>query len=166
MTCIIASRDGWMVADRRASFDSWIAPYQVRKIVPVKQCGMLVGVAGVGALIRMVENATRYCDTFDDGLRELGELLLSREDKQPSELLVLGRDRLVQVDPTGGLYELEAYQHNWSIGGGSMTAMGYLAGLAKGRDMRIITAEDAVDAIQFVGTLNVGVGDGVQVERL
>jgi 20S proteasome alpha/beta subunit len=166
VTCIIASRDGWMVADRRASFDSWIAPYQVRKIVRVDRCGMLVGVAGVGALMRMVENETRTCESFDDALDQLSGLLLSREGKQPSELLVLGRDRLVQVDPTGGLYELEAYQNNWSIGGGSMTAMGYLAGLSKGRDLRIITAEDAVDAIQFVGTLNVGVGDGVQVERL
>jgi len=47
-----------------------------------------------------------------------------------------------------------------------MTALGYLAGLAKGRDVRALHAEDAVEAIEFVATLNVGVGDGVQVEHL
>ena len=166
MTCIVASRDGWMVADRRASFDGWIAPYDVRKIVPRPRCGMLVGVAGVGALVQMVKNDTETCEHFDVALRTLSNLLLSREGKQPSELLVLGRGRLIQVDPTGGVYELEAYQHHWSIGNGSMTALGYLAGLAEGRDRRAITCTDAARAIDYVATLNTGVGDGVQMERL
>jgi hypothetical protein len=166
MTAIIASRDGWMVSDRRASFDGWVGPYAVRKIARIDRCGMLVGVSGEGAVRQMIENCTQHCDTFDDGLRELSHLQLSREGKAPSQLLVLGKDRLIEVDPTGGVFELEAYQHYWSIGNGSMTAIAYLAGLTKGRDMRIVSAEDAIEAIQYVATLNTGVGDGCQVERL
>jgi hypothetical protein len=166
VTCIVASRDGWVVGDRRASFDGWVGPYAVRKIARIDRCGMLVGVSGTGAVRQMLENATETCTTFDEALKAICDLQLAREGKEPSQLLVLGRDRLIEVDPTGGAYELEPYQHHWSIGNGSMTAIAYLAGLCKGRDLRIVTTEDAVEAIEYVATLNTGVGDGCQVERL
>lgn len=166
MTCIIGSKAGWMVADRRVTFDGWIGPYKVEKIH--RAPGILIGVSGTGAVLARVraavEGAIHPVD-IETAIRQLVGLMQGIEGKgSPSELLVVAKDRLVQIDPSGGVYELS--QPLWAIGCGSMSALSWLRGYAYAHPIEAICPGLASHAIHHVSTLHTSVGDGGQTEWL
>lgn len=166
MTCIIAHRSGWMVADRRATFDGWVGPYNVQKILRARCCPILIGIAGVGGLIPLIQSALRECMTEAGAIECLGALQREREGKEPANLLVLGEGGIWEIDPSGCAYELKS--DIWAIGCGSMTALAYIEGWRRGAagEPRHIGTSHAVEAIEFVSAIHTSVGDGTQVELL
>lgn len=168
MTCIIGSKAGWMVADRRVSFDGWIGPYKVEKIC--RAPGALIGVSGNGAALGRVRDVvagiTLPVDP-DATIRQLVALMREIDGKpSPAELLIVTRDRLVQIDPSGAAYDLE--QPLWAIGCGCMSALSWLHGYAHARSTKDAETdpEYARRAIGFVSTIQTAVGDGEQTEWL
>lgn len=165
MTCIIGSKAGWMVADRRVSFDGWIGPYKVEKIA--RAPGILVGVSGNGAVLGRVREIIGGGAVPIDPGSAVGSLVTmqrEREDKAPACLLVVTRGQLVEIDPSGGLYPLD--QPLWAIGSGSMSALSWLRGYAHARPVEAICPGLASHAIHHVSTLQTSVGDGEQTEWL
>lgn len=159
MTCIIAHRLGWMVADRRVTFgENLIGPYQrwkIRRGIP----DLLVGVSGRAVVGDLMEEALRQTVDTTAALAKVTELMRSRGEG--SSALVLTADALRELDQQGSLLTLSA--DHWAIGSGYQAALGWLAGACQGR---LVTPDDAKHAITFAGSLNSDIGDGFQVERL
>jgi ATP-dependent protease HslVU (ClpYQ) peptidase subunit len=164
MTCIIAHRDGWMVADRRASFDGWVGPYKVEKIFRCAQLPILVGVSGTAGVKTLMQEATEGCRIHSDAIRAMVQVQRDRKTEDGTTLLVLSAQGLLEIDPSGYAYELES--NIWAVGSGSMTAIAYLAGWSADWPHRKVSGTTAEAAIKFVGTLNTTVGDGIQAEYL
>lgn len=168
MTCIIAHRSGWMVADRRVTFgDTLIGPYQRDKIV--KGCGLLVGVFGKGAVgDRIAESLRPY--PIDPAIGTVAEhaknglevvRVMMRHEGEGSGALVVTPDGLVLFDQYGTKNRIDA--DVWACGSGYQAALGWLHGRFLGAS---IEPKDAQNAISFASALNSDIGDGFQVERL
>jgi ATP-dependent protease HslVU (ClpYQ) peptidase subunit len=156
MTCIVAHGDGWMVADRRSSFNggSQIGPFLRTKIRSVN--GMLIGTAGAAYCLDVVckaaENAALH--EVNDAISHAIRVECSGE----GAILVVHRGCVYEIPSDGTWMRVE--QEYWAIGSGYQAALGYLAGFG------IVTPETAAAAINFSATLNVDVGDGTQSVRL
>lgn len=165
MTCIVAHKDGWMVSDRRVSFGTYIGPYDVTKIVKHDWHNMLIGVAGVGAFVKSVSTKTKDCASVNDVKQVLSDMCLEWKARQEDIcLLVVTKGVITEFDPSGGMFDISSNYDYWAIGSGSMAAVGYLDGLKKCGVK--ITPDIGIETIQYVSRLNVGVGDGTQMEFL
>jgi hypothetical protein len=159
MTCIIASRDGWLVADRRQTFEgSLIGPYRTNKIK--RGQGILVASSGHGVFQDFIQEALdgtgasgqlqAVVQVFRDKGRDLG-----------GHALALTHDGICEITSAGALCWVTA--SHWAIGSGYMAALGYLRGASHAR---AVTPEMAAEAIAFASTLTNDVGDGIQTELL
>jgi hypothetical protein len=161
MTCIIAHRLGWMVADRRVTFgENFIGPYQRDKIRR-GTATLLVGIAGraiVGDLVTEALGRRNPNAAIDDFARVM------REHGRGCNALALTTKAIVEYDQSGAAFTLTADW--WAIGSGWQAALGWLEAVSLGRKNRLITVEDAQHAITFASRLNSDIGDGFQVERL
>lgn len=161
MTCIVAHRDGWMVADRRMTFqDSLIGPYVVNKIQ--RGTGLLVATSGCGSLNDRVARVLRE-EHSQDALRAIQDVFLG-SDGRPGHALVLHGQRIFEITSRGSLVELADQAAYWAIGSGYQVALGYLRACSA-RCSRVVVAH-AISAIDCASTLVNDVGDGHQVEHI
>ena len=160
MTCIIAHRDGWMVADRRVTFNGGlIGPYRNRKILSGP--GILVGCAGDSVLRTVLTEAMASCTGAGQALQCVARAIRELPQQRGHALLVTREHGLVEIDSLGHCHELES--EYWSIGSGYHLALGWLAGRCGGHAVR---PEHAVQAISFASEHVNDVGDGTCVEVL
>lgn len=166
MTCIIAHRDGWMVADRRKTFqDTLLGPYVVNKII--RGPDLLVACAGAAEVSEHVRRALREANVRD-ALSRVQDVFFERPEGHHGHAIILQRglglsNRLYEVSSRGDLAELDSRAEFWAIGSGYLVALGYLK--ACSHSERIVAAH-AIGAIEYSATLCLDVGDGCQVEHL
>jgi ATP-dependent protease HslVU (ClpYQ) peptidase subunit len=157
VTCIIGHRDGWMVSDRRKTFqDHLLGPYQVEKII--RGPGLLLATSGAGVLGDLAREAIAKTKTTQAAAKAVVQLF---REKVEGHALVLTADMLAEITSTGELCKLQS--RYWAIGSGYMVALGYLGALERTRS---VTPEDAIAAIELASTLVSDVGDGVHVVAL
>lgn len=157
MTCIIGHRDGWMVADRRATFhDTRVSSFRPEKIVRARDALLaLEGMAGVvWRMAPAVWSATP--------VHEFARLISEHGEDQVSGIAVWRGD-VWTVQGCGEMRRVDRADY-WCTGSGQELAHGYIAG-AVAHDRRVGTLL-AVEAIGFASQWNLQCGDGVQVERL
>lgn len=165
MTCIVAHKDGWMVADQRVSFGTYIGPYVVKKILKLDWPKMLIGVAGCGAFLQVLPNRIKECSTEQQVLEVLSDLCRSyKAGGEDMSLIVTCSNKIIELDPSGGMYEVNSRYDFWAVGSGSTGAIGYIDGL---KECGVnIDSSVGVRAVEYISKINVGVGDGFQVEKL
>lgn len=160
MTCIVAHRDGWMVADKRQIWGQYgRGPFEVLKIR--RWHFSLVGFAGATDHIYGAITADDYDKDPADAVCRI-----MRDAKGDDEYtaLVCKRGELGVISGHGVYHSLQANCLWWAIGSGMDAALGYLAGIS--RHAHKIGPEDAAEAIRFASEIDVGVGDGCHVEVL
>jgi hypothetical protein len=161
VTCIIAHRDGWMVADRRTTFaGNLIGPYETEKII--RWPGLLVAVAGNSDIQERVKRALRALGADSAVERVQGVFL--EEERQGHAIVLDESGRICELLSNGGVSYLKSDVSYWAIGSGALVVLGYLACCE--RQYGEVTLEDAQSAIVFAATLVNDVGDGFQVEKL
>jgi hypothetical protein len=165
MTCVIAHKDGWMVADRRVVFGIDVGPFKVNKVFKDSFSRVLVGVAGIGAFTNHLQDTSAWtsfhaaCADVSTKLKEFN----SSRGEDSSYALVCSKGNVAKIDPSGGIYEVDSTYDYWAIGDRD-TAIGYLDGL---REAGVkIDSAIGIKAIEYVGRSNLGVGDGVQLESV
>jgi ATP-dependent protease HslVU (ClpYQ) peptidase subunit len=162
VTCIIAHRDGWMVADRRETFTGGlIGPYIVNKIK--RGNGIIAAACGNGLFQDLIAEA------FDEtrelapaaAMHALVRVFRNRGSEVGGHALALTADGIYEITSHGALSQLDA--DHWAIGSGYQFALGWLAAVKASRP---ITVADALQAINFASTRVNDVGDGYQTEYL
>jgi hypothetical protein len=159
MTAIIAHRSGWMVADRRQTFNgSLIGPYRTKKIR--RGQGILVWTAGNGVFQDLVQEALDSAPASGQ-LRAVVELFRARGNELHVHGLAVTADGICEITSSGALCWLTSEW--WAIGSGFELVLGYLQGAS---GARAVTPELAAEAIAWASTRTNDVGDGHQVEHL
>ena len=161
MTLVLAHRDGWMIADRRIMDGSLqVNRYRLNKIQRHPRLPLLVGCAGSMSNVSLIRDLLDESETDVESvvIKRLANLCRQEDGKNNSELLILTPTRLVETDHGGGIFELEA-QYG-AIGSGGQQAMAWNAGACAGRPLGLDLAR------MYVASVNVSVGDGMQVEVL
>ena len=160
MTCIIAHRLGWMVADRRVTFgEGYTGPYRRNKIR--RSSDILVGCAGPAVLSDRIEDALRGDSLVHGNYRAI--VATVREHGTGSNTLILTANGITELDQKGAAFDVDA--EFWAVGSGFEAALGWLHGRYVART-GCVTPEDAKAAISFAAQLHTDIGDGFQVERL
>lgn len=161
MTCIIAHRDGWMVADRRQTFqESLIGPYRTAKI---KRCGgLLVASSGNGVFQDLIAEALAGASNSgtDTALHAVAQVFREKGDIG-GHALALSALGICEITSNGAVCWVDA--DHWAIGSGYPFALGWLAAKAS---LGPLGVDDALHAINFASTRTNDVGDGYQVEKL
>lgn len=159
VTCIIASRDGWMVADRRQTFEgSLIGPYRTNKIK--RGQGILVASSGHGVFQDLIQEALDGASASGQ-LRAVVQVFRDKGRELGGHALALTHESICEVTSGGALCWVTS--DHWAIGSGYMAALGYLRAASHARPL---TPEMAAEAIAFASTLMNDVGDGIQTEML
>lgn len=160
MTCIVAHRAGWIIADRRNTLcDTWRMPILTPKIVRHANCLFAsAGSAYVNSKLLSAVQGARDEDILD----RMAQAMRAPEDKGDGHVLVVQEGKLWTIDGHGALLEIDFPY--WAIGSGYQAALGYLAGAES--DPKNIREGHAICAVEFAATLNTDCGDGVQVELL
>jgi hypothetical protein len=165
MTLIIGHRNGWMVADRRSRFGECVRPIDVSKIINIEGVALVAaaGNSGFGQLA-----STELASHGGDADVLIGSLSKYIRDNTPDiNLLVVTRaGRLCIIDEKGVVYDFKPKQLWWALGSSDDMAIGWLAcweRMMSGMDM---PPDTAVRALEYCALMDVGVGDGFQMERL
>lgn len=159
MTAIVAHRLGWMVADRRQTFEgSLIGPYRTSKIK--RGPGILVASSGHSVFQNLIEEALEAAPASGQ-LRAVVEVFRGKGGEIGGHALAVTADGIVEITSAGALCWLTSDW--WAIGSGYPFVLGYLQGAFRGRP---VSPELAVEAIEFASTRVNDVGDGCQIERL
>jgi hypothetical protein len=154
MTLIIAHRSGWMVADRRVTFqDSLIGPYVVSKIK--RGSGILVASSGNGVFKDLI------VESIDGGLPAIAKLFRENGREIGGHALARTAAGICEVTSRGGLEWVDS--DFWAIGSGYQFGLGWLAAVASTRP---VVPDDAKHAINYAATRVSDVGDGHQLEIL
>lgn len=161
MTCIIAHRDGWMVADRRQTFESsLIGPYKTAKIK--RGPGVLVGTSGNGVFQDLVAEELATRSYAEEAIRHVAKVFRTHGAEIGGHAIALSEKGICEITSRGAVVWLEA--EYWAIGSGYPFALGWLECLAFHGDK--ITPTDAYNAISFAADRVNDVGDGHQEEHL
>jgi hypothetical protein len=161
VTCIIAHRDGWVVADRRVVCnDQLLGPYAVSKVQ--RGPGLLVATAGDDQVRARIERALKGAHTID-ALRRIQDVFLDAPRAGHALVLLDGNRGMYEVTSAGAVLRISERAPCWAIGSGYMAAIGYLSGVGQ---TRTITPEVAAEALALCSMLVNDVGDGYQVEHL
>lgn len=162
MTCIVAHRSGWIIADRRNTLcDTWRVPIVTPKIIRHANCLFAsAGSAYVNAKLLAAVQGARDEDILD----RMADAMRAPEDKGDGHVLVVQEGKLWTIDGHGALLEID-YPF-WSIGSGYQAALGYLAGIQYELGSKEIETYHAINAVAFAAELNTDCGDGYQVETL
>ena len=159
MTAIVAHRSGWMVSDRRQTFNgSLIGPYRTDKIKRGE--GILVACAGNGVFIDLVGEVLDAAPASGQ-LRAVVELFREKGKTLEAVALAVTAEGIAEITSDGALLWLTSEW--WAIGSGFELVLGYLQGASQTRP---VTPEMAAEAIAFASTRVNNVGDGIQTERL
>lgn len=159
MTAIVAHRSGWMVADRRQTFEgSLIGPYRTNKIK--RGQGILVASSGHGVFQDFIQEALDGAGASGQ-LHAVVQVFRDKGKDLGGHALAVSAEGIVEITSAGALCWLTSEW--WAIGSGYMAALGYLRGASHARP---VTPEMAAEAIAFASTLTNDVGDGIQVEHL
>lgn len=158
MTLIIAHRDGWMVADRRTTFDGGlIGPYRINKIKRGRS--LLVASSGNGVFADLILEA--LAPSPPDEFRAVVQVFRDRGSEIGGHALALMDRGIFELTSRGGAVQLDA--DFWAIGSGYQFALGWLGAIVSQRKLEI---GDALHAITFTSTRVNDVGDGYQVEHI
>lgn len=160
MTCIVASRQGWMASDSMATADFSATPCEFQKILNLGHT--LIGFSGEGVLIQKMARILRRL-SIQDTREALIEYLYENE-AEAYALLVNRTGFLARYDGAGCELVLNQTQTTWAIGNGHEVAKGWLAAV-KHRGFEP-TEQDACEAIKYSSTICLGVNQECRVERL
>lgn len=162
MTCIVAHRSGWMVADRRITFsDSLIGPYQINKII--KRPGLLIASAGNAVVGDWIRDCVARWEG-ENALQEVIDMFRRESRSEPlGHALAVTKSGIYEVGGRGCLHTIAPEATHWAIGSGYQFALGWLASTEK---YMVLRPRHAEAAIEFAATRVNDVGDGVQVELL
>lgn len=160
MTCIIAHRDGWMVADRRQTFESsLIGPYKTAKIK--RGPGVLVASAGNGVFQDLIAEELASRSFAQEAICHVAKVFRTHGAEIGGHAIALSAKGICEITSRGAVVWVDA--DYWAIGSGYPFALGWLAAKAS---LGALGIEDGLHAINFASTRVNDVGDGVQVERL
>lgn len=155
MSCIVAHRSGWIIGDTRLSGGGEICVTDVKKVQKAGKHSLVsaVGSFSLSGLVERVITDTAEANT-QVLVDQLCQFFQTEGDSVDGEVVVVG-DGKIYVVTTGYYYRpLDAYHAN---GSGRGVAYGYLKGLEKCG--RVISMQDAGDAIRLSSTVDVGVND-------
>jgi len=160
VTTIVGHRDGWMVADKRCSFDGSIAPFETTKVR--RASGVLIGFAGHPA----------HADFWDEQMAAQARpdvATARRVMVQPVPHTESGGSHCL-LRWTGDLYEINcagvAYRvlQDWWVIGTAWLALGFISGaLSRGAQ---VTPALAADAILFTSRNHTGTSPDSELFRL
>lgn len=164
MTLIIAHRDGWMVADRRImDGPGRIGNYKVDKIQRHQRLRLLVGCAGTMGNVGLIRDLLDELETEAESvvIKRVANLCREQDGKNDCQLLILTPTRLVEIDHGGGIFEVRP--SHGAVGSGTVPAMAWLNGYCGSNPLGLEVAQAAID---YVSSVDVGVGDGIQTESI
>lgn len=173
MTCIIAHRDGWMVADTAHTFnDHTTVPCSQSKVwragvrpsedadIP-RQLTMLWATCGASSLKDLVlDHLSQNQDKSP--VVEISKVFRQNPDKGEALIVTWGGD-LYHIGSNGAILRIDDGVKYWAIGSGYQAALGYLHGQGDGETCSL---EAAQKAIAFAHTLNHDVSADSTFDRL
>lgn len=162
MTLIVASREGWMAADRRVSFGHSLGPFDVRKITNIGYA--LIGNAGQAGFAQHGLEMLK-ASTPETLLPNIAQFLLERGGENGISLMVLTAwNELGLFDTSGAWHPIKKSAPYFALGGGEDFAMGYLrAHMDYDKHISLPVVKKCIKACEKQTS---GVGDGIQVEYL
>lgn len=170
MTCVIAHRDGWTVADTRGMQGPQILPCVFKKVVrvgpPGESAHTLIGIAGQASVIHDFEavaadageDVNKCAEIFRQIMQEL------KPECGGSCLLVNNKREMYMLDSLGASSRLTPETEFEVIGSGQDVAYGYLYRCQQQNGH--VTQEDAMNAIRAASTRDVAVGPDSILETL
>lgn len=160
MSCVVASKQGWIIADTRLSGQGEIYLCDTKKVVRSGSHSLLAAVGNfqIMGMIETVVADTAYSDSTSL-VKCLAEFFRGCPDEVDGEVIVVGNKSTIHVITSdGGVYEpFDEYHTN---GSGRQAAYGYLKGLEKGlAGSRPLTMQDGGDAVRVSSHVDSGVND-------
>lgn len=162
MTCIVAHRDGWMVADRRVNSSETLRNhYDAVKIT--KRPGLLIATSGFAILRDLVREAVadkEGAEAFNAAVA----IIRAQTGEHRGHALAVTSLGVFEICSRGSVSKC-AWPF-WASGSGYMAALGYLRGFLDADCVGALKPDDAARAIELAAELDCMVGDGTQVEFL
>jgi len=170
MTCIVAHKNGWMVADEKCWTGVRPLPTKLQKILRFGD-HTLVGWAGLGGATYLLKEAVEDPNYTkpEQVIKCLSEFLRHEKEQLKQEerhfLVVDVRRVITYIDSAGIPAELS--EDYFAIGSGDDSAMGYMAGLnANPHRAGDFSALDATHAIRYASTRDLSVSYQTHTEYL